>query len=54
MVDEAGYLQGDVDGLAEKLGVPQATVERVLKSAARRASRPASARARSPSAWRCN
>jgi RNA polymerase sigma-54 factor len=30
MVDEAGYLQGDVDGLAVKLGISNAHVARVL------------------------
>ena len=30
MVDEAGYLDGDLDTLAEKLGIEQARVERVL------------------------
>ncbi len=31
MVDEAGYLSGDLDGVAEKLGAPRAAVEAVLK-----------------------
>ncbi len=30
LVDEAGYVQGDLDGLAVKLGAPLALVERVL------------------------
>ncbi|MGE0563380.1 MAG: RNA polymerase factor sigma-54 [Pseudolabrys sp.] len=30
MVDEAGYLAGDLDSVADKLGAPIATVERVL------------------------
>ena len=30
MVDEAGYLAGDLDGIAEKLGAPAAAVEAVL------------------------
>ncbi|MET0192275.1 MAG: RNA polymerase factor sigma-54 [Hyphomicrobiaceae bacterium] len=31
MVDEAGYLQGDLDDLADKLGAPQSLVEKVLE-----------------------
>jgi RNA polymerase sigma-54 factor len=30
MVDEAGYLQGDIEELAEKLGAPLALIEKVL------------------------
>ena len=30
MVDEAGYLQGDLDDLADKLGAPQSLVDKVL------------------------
>lgn len=32
MVDEAGYLQADLDQLADKLGTPLAAVERVLET----------------------
>jgi RNA polymerase sigma-54 factor len=32
MVDEAGYLQGDVDGVAAKLGVPEVMVSKTLKT----------------------
>jgi RNA polymerase sigma-54 factor len=32
MIDEAGYMQGDVDGVAEKLGVPDAMVAKVIKT----------------------
>ena len=31
MVDEAGYLQGDLDDLADKLGAPKSLVEKVLE-----------------------
>jgi RNA polymerase sigma-54 factor len=32
MIDEAGYLQGEYAGLGEKLGVPQAMVDRIIKT----------------------
>ncbi len=32
MVDEAGYLSGDLDGVVEKLGAPRAEVEAVLET----------------------
>ena len=35
MVDEAGYLQGGLDDLADKLGAPQSLVEKVLGQLAR-------------------
>jgi RNA polymerase sigma-54 factor len=31
MVDEAGYLQGDLDDLAQKLGAPNSLIEKVLE-----------------------
>ena len=50
MVDEAGYLAGDLESVAEKLSAPLAEVEAVLPPC-RPSIRPASARAISPNAW---
>ena len=45
LVDEAGYLTGDLDAVAEKLGAPLAEVEAVLAHPADASIRPACARA---------
>ena len=50
MVDEAGYLTGDLDAVAEKLGAPLRRCRSRARRSCRRSIRPASARAISPNA----
>ena len=50
LVDEAGYLSGDLETVAEKLGTAVDEIEAVLASC-KPSIRRASARAISPSAW---
>ena len=50
MVDEAGYLTGDLDTVAEKLGAPRSRRRAGARDPANASIRPASARAISPNA----
>ena len=53
-LDEAGYLTGALEEIAERLGAPLSHVEEILRAPADAWSRPASSRAASPNVWRCN
>ena len=54
MLDDAGYLFGDLGQVAALLGCPIERIEATLRAPAEPSIRPASLPAASPSAWRCN
>ena len=54
MVDEAGYLQGDLDELADKLGAPRSLHRQGARRRCRASTRRACSRATWPNAWRCS